>query len=93
MVNDHGYKDTLNVRTIGKHMKALGFTSTPKKIAGATKRIIEIEVDRLEHLIYRYVPIDDQPRLIEFIGKNLNPQTELTFSVEKIDISEGPEVT
>jgi len=69
MVSYHGFKDTLNVRTIGRHLKPLGFKSVSKTIDKKTYRRLEIEENRLKHLIYRYVPIDNQEDTIELVLK------------------------
>ena len=69
MVNNHGFKDTVTAVTIGKHLKPLGFKSVSKTRNGETKRVIEVDDKRLEHLIYRYVPLEKQEDMIKVVLK------------------------
>lgn len=54
MTNNGWKEEDLKIRTIGRHLKALGFTSTPTKIAGKTQRIITINEENLERIRSRY---------------------------------------
>jgi len=76
LINEYNFKDTLNVRTIGKHLKALGFESNPEKTPGGTKRVIHIEDNNLKRLIFRYVNTDLQEEYLDNILKN-GPQKKL----------------
>jgi len=60
LVNKHNFKDTLNSRTVGKHLKALGFESKPTKTPDGTKRIISIDKNHITRLIFRYINSEDQ---------------------------------
>lgn len=55
IVNDGDWKDTLNSRTVGRHLKVLGFESNPKKWNNKTVREVNIEENKLEILKRRYV--------------------------------------
>jgi hypothetical protein len=76
MINDGGWKDTLDERTVGKHLKALGFENKPIKVDGKTRRVLEISAGRLKHLIYRYVPEEKQNEISEIVLKE-KPQKDL----------------
>lgn len=55
MLND-GWKDeTIKTATIGRHLSALGFKNTPKKICGKTHRILTVDPQLLELLKQRYM--------------------------------------
>jgi hypothetical protein len=45
----------LDVRTVGRRLKALGFQSKPEKVQGKTKKAISIDESRLKVLKRRYV--------------------------------------
>jgi len=76
MINIHSYKDTLNVRTVGKHLRILGFESISKKVLDKTKRVIVIDPERIKHLIFRYVPLEKQDKFLELVTKE-KPQKKL----------------
>ena len=54
MVLDGWKEEKLNTRTIGRHLKTLGFTTTPKKISGKTIKVVEIDGATLSRLKKRY---------------------------------------
>ncbi len=56
MINDGWEADKLKAATIGKRLRSLGFSSTPKKIEGKTHRIIDIDKLKLKSLRLKYVP-------------------------------------
>jgi hypothetical protein len=55
IVNDGYSSEKLNSRTVGKHLKALGFESKPRKWESHTVRDVLINPDKLEMLKRRYV--------------------------------------
>jgi len=74
MQNDGWKEDKLNVRTIGKHLKTLGFNTIPKFIDNKTKRVIQIDEKQLKQLITRYVPTEKQKEIVDKIS---NMQTKI----------------
>ncbi len=56
MVEFEGWNaEKLNTRTIGRHIRTLGFEVTPKFIAGKTQKIITIDDDAINNLKLKYV--------------------------------------
>jgi len=73
LVNDHGYEaEKTNARTVGKHMKTLGFTSVSKWMGKdeKAKRVVDIDLHTVKRLIYRYVDTKDQENMVALVEKN-----------------------
>ena len=70
LVNEFNFKDSLNERTIGKHLKTLGFNSNPEKTPNGTKRTIKIEDCHLKRLVFRYADPEMQNEILEHILKD-----------------------
>lgn len=82
LVNKHGFNEKKTYAgTIGKMVKPLGFISAPQKILGETKRVLTIKNDRIKRLVYRYVNVDEQEKMLALCERK-SKQTELTFSAD-----------
>lgn len=59
-LQEDGWGDKINVVTVGRRLKALGFVNKPKTIRGKTQRMVSINDDRFEMLKRRYISVIDE---------------------------------
>jgi hypothetical protein len=63
MVREHGAREELNERTLGKYLRPLGFTSTLERVMGKPQRVVTIKKFDLDRLMTRYIPVDSELRI------------------------------
>jgi hypothetical protein len=54
LVENGWSEEKLHASTIGRHLKSLGFKTKPTKIAGKTKKVLEVDDELYKNLVSRY---------------------------------------
>ncbi|MFX0182950.1 MAG: hypothetical protein ACFE95_07700 [Candidatus Hodarchaeota archaeon] len=74
IVTNHGFYSNLKASTIGKHLKGLGFENKLSYIDKRTVRAVEIDDNRLIHLVQRYIPeINQKDAITTFKNRSKKP--------------------